>query len=206
MIAVLSGDIIDSGNKSGDNDWFGSLKKTLSCIEKENNLLGSGAQIFRGDGFQLALKDSALALRVAILIRAGLISKAKMDARIAIGIGEADSIKKNILESDGEAFRLSGRLLDALKKEKSRMAFSSPVAEINEEMEVSLRLLGVILDNWSQADAETIWLSWQEELTPKQIQQRLGISQPAVSKRKSNAKMDEIQMLIDRFESLISGV
>lgn len=204
MVAILSGDIIESGSKGKETDWFYALKSTLSSIGENYELLGSGAQIFRGDGFQLGLKDPSLALRIAVLIRAGLIRNDKLDARLAIGIGEADSIKENILESDGEAFRLSGRLLDELKNEKSRLAFSSPVKTINDEMGVSLKLLGVIIDNWSQTDAETVWLSWLEGLTPKQIQQELGISQPAVSKRKSSARMDEIQLLIDRFETLIS--
>jgi predicted XRE-type DNA-binding protein len=207
MIAVLSGDIIQSGSLKGEGAWLNELKEIFKKVESRFKLLGSGAQIFRGDGFQLGLENPKQALSAAILIRAGLLSgKSQCDARIAIGIGEADYVKENILESDGEAFRHSGRLLDELKKDKNRLALASPFDHLNNEMEVSLKLLGVILDNWSQADAETAWLSWMEGLTQKKIQKKLGISQPAVSKRKSNAKLAEIQLLLNRFESLISSL
>ena len=75
--------------------------------------------------------------------------------------------------------------------------------ELNNEMDVTLRLLGIVMDNWSQADAETVWLSWYEELSAKEIQAHLDISQPAVSKRKSSARLDEIQLLIKRYQYLI---
>lgn len=206
MKAILSGDIIHSSALKGEGAWLKVLKEIFSGIETKFDVLGSGAQIFRGDGFQLGLENPEDALLVAILIRAGLKSdELKLEARIAIGLGEIDFLKPNILESDGEVFRLSGRLLDQLKKEKTRLALDSPYPDLNAEMSVSLKFLGLVLDNWSQADAETAWLSWLEELTPKQIEQRLNISQPAVSKRKSSARLEEISLLVERFKTLVKS-
>ena len=204
MIAVLSGDIIQSGSRSTVEHWQNELKNILTALQTKYSLLGSGAQIFRGDGFQLATDEPEHSLLMAILIRSGLQkSELKLDARIAIGLGTYDQLRDNILESDGEAFKLSGHLLDQLKKEKLKLALSSPFNALNNEMDVTLRLLGIVMDNWSQADAETVWLSWYEELSAKEIQAHPDISQPAVSKRKSSARLDEIQLLIKRYQYLI---
>lgn len=87
-------------------------------------------ELYRGDSFQLLVEDPALAIYIAILLRAGLIyntpdtSDGVWDARISVGIGSIDFISENIVTSDGEAFLLSSTQLDNIGKR--RLAVKTP--------------------------------------------------------------------------------
>ncbi|MFA5403828.1 MAG: hypothetical protein WC358_02725, partial [Ignavibacteria bacterium] len=131
IIGVITGDIIKSGNI--DVEQRGSLLTELKKIGKEipkqlNEKFSF--EIIRGDSFQTLITKPHLALKIAVLMRAGLrsktIKKEKLrnawDARIAIGIGTADFIRKNINESDGVAFRYSGHLLESMKKTDEKIS------------------------------------------------------------------------------------
>lgn len=76
-------------------------------------------EIFRGDQFQLEVKNPENSLLVAIQIKA-LMKSLKLDVRMSIGIGEKTHNSKKISESNGTAFINSGELFERLKKKKSR--------------------------------------------------------------------------------------
>ncbi len=204
MIAVLTGDIVYSTSAASSEIWLPELKGIFERVEERFDLTGNGAEMHRGDGFQLGLPDPSQALRVAFIIRAGLIkstkTEQKMDTRVAIGIGEYVYLENSVNESFGDAFTRSGHALDAMKNSDNRLAFDSGNPDFDNEMKVSLTFADVFIKGWSQADAEIAWYLWMENLTQSEIAKELNISQPAVSKRKKRAHIDEFELLLNRYE------
>lgn len=64
------------------------------------------------------------------------VSSSIIDARIAIGIGPIDYFNANLAKSNGEAFHLSGQLLDAIKNKNQSLAIATKDA-FAEELKAS---------------------------------------------------------------------
>lgn len=200
MIAVLTGDIVSSRSVPDKRKW---LKRLEEIIEKRSGLTNPKWGIFRGDGFQLEMTVPAEALRVAILIRAGIKSVDELhseglDARIGIGIGEKGYVSKSINESDGEAYQWSGNALDTIK---GGLQVKTRWPERDYGTNIALRLASVIIDDWTQAEAEIAWLSLSQNLTQVEMAKRLKISQPAVNKRAMGGHLNEINELVSYFHT-----
>jgi hypothetical protein len=207
MIAVLTGDIVSSRSVPNKSRW---LRKLQEIIERRSGLSKTPKWgVFRGDGFQVELAQPSDALRLSILIRAGLqsmpgFSKLKLDARIAIGIGEKGYTGKSVNESDGQAYLWSGTLLDSLMRQSHRLQLNSPWPVIDKPVNVALKLASSIIDDWTFAEAEIVWLKLSEGKTQEQMAKKLKISQPAVHKRYVSSHYHELSELILYFESAIS--
>ena len=133
IYTVITGDLVKSALfKSLRNNALDHLKKILKSAEKleeDRNEFITFTDIFRGDSFQGVISNPYKSLKVALFIRAELlkrrIRKEQIDGRIAIGLGPIESLnKRKIKESDGEAFRYSGRAFDEMKRtaERRRLA------------------------------------------------------------------------------------
>lgn len=207
MIAVVTGDMVSSRSVPNKSRW---LRKLQEIIEKQSGLAKKPRWgIFRGDGFQVELPDPSEALRLAILIRAGMRSipafaKLKLDARIAIGIGEKGYTGKSVNESDGQAYQWSGAVLDSLKGENHRLQIVTPWTAIDKPMNIALKLASSIIGDWTFAEAEIVWLKLSEGKTQEQMAKKLKISQPAVHKRYASAHYQELSALISYFETAVS--
>jgi len=202
MIAVLTGDIVSS--RTLDLKKIKWSKRLKQIIEKESGLRKTPRwDVFRGDGFQVELDDPSQALRLAILIRAGLRSmspETKIDARIGIGIGEKGYTGKSVNESTGAAYLQSGALLDSLKNESHRLEISTPWPAFN-KYNITLKLASLIIDGWTFAEAEAVFLRLSDHKTQQQIARKLRISQPAVHKRFINGHCRELEDVILFFEA-----
>lgn len=118
VLAVLTGDIIGSTHLSAQQ-----MSQTRATLEKRvrdfrprpARTVCGVPEFFRGDSWQLLVKEPRWALRVALLIRASLVADIEVRTRVSIALGGADAIDaKRISLSTGEAFTLSGRALDAI--------------------------------------------------------------------------------------------
>lgn len=206
MIAVLTGDIVSSRSLPNKSSW---LRRLQEIIDKRSGLRKTPRWgIFRGDGFQVEIPDASEALRLAVLIRAGLRSmpafpKLKLDARIAIGIGEKGYTGKSVNESDGQAYQWSGTTLDSLKRESHRLQIVTPWLHIDQPVNVALKLASSLIDDWTFAEAEVVWLKLSEGKTQEQMAKKLKISQPAVHKRYASAHYQELSELISYFNTAV---
>ncbi|MEX0820762.1 MAG: hypothetical protein WD021_01345 [Rhodothermales bacterium] len=115
--------------------------------------------IFRGDSWQLLVERPALALRIAVFMRAALRStydSADIDTRVAIGFGTVDFVPDHdISGGDGEAFRLSGGAIDAMERDV-RMAIAAGRAlprSTTVSLDAVARLVDLQITRWTRRQA-----------------------------------------------------
>lgn len=187
MTSIITGDIINSRNLPS-NIWMSALKNLFTKLGKNPE----DWEIYRGDEFQLEVKNPEDALLVAIRIKA-LLKSLKLDARMSIGIGEKTYNAKKITESNGTAFLNSGELFETLKKEKTTLALNSGNIDLDKQLNLMLRLALSIIHNWLPQSAEFVLIAIDNNtLSQEEIGIKLGINQAAVSRRQKRAQFDLI--------------
>lgn len=216
--SVITGDIIGSSTIGRrKKQLLTSLKKTFKEINDAlPGVTEKPFEIFRGDSFQSVIKQPGRAVLIGILIRAKLRSlvfigsktgsiKDKLDARIAIGIGKVGFKADKVIESDGEAFSFSGKLLDEITKEGQNLKIKTPWQEVNNELDVECYFIDTIVNKWTIEQAEAAYLKLLKNETQQVIAKKLKISQPAVRKRIVGANLKSIELFIGRFESIVGS-
>ncbi|MBF4505992.1 hypothetical protein IRZ83_04870 [Flavobacterium sp. JLP] len=193
MTSVITGDIIDS-RKQKSKDWVEDLKKILSPFGETP----SQWEVYRGDEFQIEIKNPQEALLSAILIKAHLKAK-KLDARMSIGFGDKTHSAEKISESNGTAFIHSGELFETLKKQKVTLAMRTGDYRIDEKINLMLQLALTFMDSWLVQAAEFVAVAIENPtLSQEELGQKLGINQAAVSRRQKRAQFDLV-MNLDRY-------
>jgi len=205
MIAVLTGDIVDSTHQEKDA-WLPALKSALINWGKE----GKEWEIYRGDEFQLRLRHPERALMAAFSIKARLKAIADTDIRIAIGLGEAgdqDQDTTPLTESSGPAFIHSGRKLDEIKKHRIQMAIASEDPASDSAWNLLLQWVLLSADKWSSVSAEIVDLALSHpELSQTDMASRLKVQQPAVSQRLKRADFDLLWQTLEFFKDKIQSL
>lgn len=188
MEAVLTGDIIGS-TKIPPENWLPVLKAALKTWGKEP----ADWELYRGDSFQLKVKNPMQALEAAVYIKAAIKTVAELDVRLGIGLGEVAYTAKKITESNGTAFIHSGEVFEELSKMNQEMAIKSPWRQLDQEMNLTLKLALVPMNQWTVSAAVTVLeVLKNPTLTQTELGAKLGITQHAVSARLSRAHMEVI--------------
>lgn len=215
-IAVITGDLVNSSQFQPAEiaELMQVLQKELSSYERTEASAGVKFDISRGDSFQGIVENPEQALSTALKIKAFINSYQKdrsrasnaspvTNARIAIGIGEANYDLDTINISNGQAFQLSGRTLDAMKAKDLGIALTTPDMDVNDEYKVHMKFLDSVTARWSVASAEVVYhlLGNQKE---QLIADKLNRSQAAINHRKKAAGWDEIQLLLKRYHQTIT--
>jgi hypothetical protein len=187
MIGVITGDIINSTKYRDPNIWLIPLKEALGKLESKFNRW----EIYRGDSFQIEIKDYFNAFEYALYLKACIKSIKKLDVRIAIGVGEKSFEGDNVTEANGEAFQFSGETLEALKKEKHNLKIKTTNFELDQELNLYFKLVSIVMDNWTANSAEVVKLYLENKnKTQRELAEMIGINQDAVSKRISRAYLE----------------
>lgn len=190
MTAILTADIINS-RKLSSKIWINDLKAFLNTFGQSPN----DWEIYRGDEFQLEIKNPEDALLVAFQLKA-FFKSIKLDLRISIGFGEKTYKSRKITESNGSAFIRSGETFETLKKQKLNLAINSADTIFDEELNLMLKLSLSFMDNWLQQSAEFVIVATQNPtLSQEEIGMLLGINQAAVSRRQKRANYELIKEL-----------
>ena len=193
MTSVITGDIIGSRQQKSKH-WVEDLKKILSPFGE----MPAQWEIYRGDEFQVEIKNPEEALLTAILIKAHL-RAIKSDARMSIGFGDKTHNAEKISESNGTAFINSGELFETLKKQKVTLALKTGDIVFDERMNLMLRLALTFMDNWLAQPAQFVAVAIENpNLSQEELGQKLGINQAAVSRRQKRAQFDLV-MNLDRY-------
>ncbi len=192
MTSILTGDIIKSRSIKNPEIWLSTLKEALTMCSQDTALW----EIYRGDSFQLELKNTEESLKAAIYIKACIKTIKGLDVRIAIGIGEKTFSGKSIVESNGEAFQFSGETLENLKKEKVNLKIKTTNKQLNQELNLYLKLALTIMDQWTTNSAEIVKLYIEQpDALQEELGKLIGINQNAVSSRQKRAHLDLIMQL-----------
>jgi hypothetical protein len=189
MTSVITGDIIHSTKYKDPNIWLTPLKSALVTISPDTKYW----EIFRGDSFQIEVRDIFNSFEKAVYIKACIKCIKGLDVRLAIGIGEKSFEGTNVTESNGEAFLFSGEIMESLKREKINLKIKTSNDILNQELNLYFKLALIIMDNWSVNSAEVVKLSLEKPNTlQKELAQMVGTNQEAISKRLKRANLDAI--------------
>jgi len=193
MTSVITGDIIGSRQQTSKH-WVEDLKKILSRF----GATPSQWEVYRGDEFQIEIKNPEEALLSAILIKAHL-KAIKLDARMSIGFGDKTHNAEKISESNGSAFIHSGELFETLKKQKVTLAIRTGDMVFDEKINLMIQLALTFMDHWLAQQAEFVAAAIENPtLLQEELGQKLGINQAAVSRRQKRAQFDLVLQL-DRY-------
>ena len=206
--AVITGDIVDSTKLSLEERKImlaslESLPEVLLPIEKVN------VEIFRGDSFQIGLINAFNSLKIALTVRAFLrthkMAAANMllDCRVAVGIGTVDYQSDTLSTSDGSAFRISGRLLDRMKKR--RLEICTPWEDVNEELKLNTAFADDIISSWTQSQSKVELANYIFSKNRNEIATYIGVSRQMVDKSLRASKETLIKAYLNRFEKLIES-
>ena len=161
IVAVLTGDIIASSVlETADRH---QLLREMQAVAKElrdffPNAIPKPVDIVRGDTWQILVTDPALALHVAVFYRAGIkahMRPLRVNTRLALALGTVDFLAERVSESDGQAFRLSGKALETMHK-STNMRFVYPDWDHELPADAILRLLDALINKWTPKQALAI--------------------------------------------------
>lgn len=209
--AVVTGDLVGSTKlpldlRQGFHQLVNQASKELREFLGDGSLLG--IDLFSGDSWQF-VSSPRQSLRACLFLRAYI--RAHMegaDTRCVLGIGTIDFIPNGrVSQGDGQAFRLSGRLLGEMKK-GSGMRIDAADATVVQKWDLpltladaaigsswtrrrALALTGEIRD-WSQEKTGQLWKTSGVKTTP--------LSQATVSRYLDQANWSVFSRLLREFE------
>jgi hypothetical protein len=198
--AVLTGDIVNSTKleRATEKKLFKALQRVLSPYPFE---------FYRGDSFQVYIKDPAKSLRIALLCRTVAISMtrkqtAPSDVRVSLGIGKVFSPVINLHSAKGEAFILSGRAFDTIQPTRSRLSIVTANPLANTGLQVMADYINSMYEKMTAKQAEVIF-----ELLQDKTQEKIGVglkkSTSTVNQLAGAGKWPEIKKTLQHFENLI---
>lgn len=205
MQAVITGDInrFTTLNPQQREQLVSKTEALLSGMAARKR----DARMFRGDSYQMVTADVGQVLwhcirlvcwfklsgkRVANADDATAQRK-KLGTRISVGIGTVAYHGKTVLDADGEAFHLSGRVFDAMDKTEA-IHLTTTDAEKNAEYQIILMYINLLTRQWTATQAETIFeLLSHPDATQEQVARALKTSQPAVAKSLQAARWKEVE-------------
>lgn len=201
MVSIITGDIVNS-RKLSSEVWIDGFKALLRKFGKTP----TDWEIYRGDEFQLEIKQPEQALFVALQLKA-YFKKLRLDVRMSIGIGDKTYTGQKISESNGSAFLRSGEVFQLLKKQKVNLAVNTGNTALDADLNLKLRLASTFMDGWLPQSAELVLTAMQNpNLSQDGIGQLLGINQAAVSRRRKRAQYDLLLETENDFRQKIKNI
>ena len=208
MKAVITADIVNS-TKIEETSRYLLIEEINNIIHDLRIFSPLKCEMYRGDSFQVLVDDVKACLRIAILIRLGLkksklLEKAKLDARMAIGIGDVTYEHEQVILSDGEAFRLSGRTFEQLNKR--RLLITTNTNDIDEPLNVMLAFIDDLVINLSCAQSRYLYDSLLYNMSQTELADAYSTTQPNVAKHLKSAKENLFRLFLDFAEKTLKSL
>ncbi|PVA06129.1 hypothetical protein DC363_12530 [Thalassorhabdomicrobium marinisediminis] len=192
-ICVLTGDIVGSTDLPA-----AQRRQVMAILEDTYGLIArDGAGFFdtyRGDGWQMAFDRPALALRLALFIRASLKEAADtFETRVAMATG--DGIISS-LDLQSAPFIASGRALDAMPRD---VLFAHADGGA---LHGAALLADHISQGWTQAQARAIrpFLHPAATVTQKDVAEATGVTRQAIGQALEAAGYGPISKALSAIE------
>lgn len=161
--AVLTGDFIGFSGLPADlrRNMYFVLQEGSSRVSRAwPGIMPWPVDMFRGDGWQLLLADPAASLRAGILLRGHIRAECGkgVDTRMAIAVGSIDYVPDGrVSAGDGEAFRLSGKLLgDMGASGAGSIRFHMKDHPVSGCLDALVRLVGDLAGQWTPGQARAM--------------------------------------------------
>jgi hypothetical protein len=200
--AVLTGDIVNSTSLSPPQE--ARLLEVLARFLREHP-----HEFYRGDSFQVYIKEPSKALQLALACRAAAIElttkeegSVRGDIRIAIGIGEVVAPVHAPGSAKGEAFVLSGRELDKLQATEQRLAITSgnPIADIG--LQIMADYLDSIFQEMTGKQADVI-ANLLQGVTQQQLALSLEKAKSTISELANAGRWPAIERILQQYTQMI---
>lgn len=208
MKAVITADIVNS-TRIEESSRYLLIEEINKIIRDLQKLSPLKCEMYRGDSFQVMVDDVKRCLEVAILIRLGLkrsnlLEHGKLDARMAIGIGDISYEHEQVILSDGEAFRLSGRTFEKLNKK--RLLISTNINDVDEPLNVMLAFIDELLDGLSCTQSKYLYDSLLYKMSQMELANVYNTSQPNIAKHLKSAKENLFRLFFDFAEKTLKSL
>ena len=164
------------------------------------------SEFFRGDSFQVFIRDAHDALKTIFQIRgeARKLSP-ELDIRASIGIGTVNPYLKKLSTSVDEAFVLSGRALDTLGKDGARLTIVSGDEKANLGFTAIASFADYILKELTEKQAEVL-VELLQGNTQVEVAKKLKKSQSTIHKHAHSTGWPELLKLLDVYKSIVSTI
>ena len=208
MKAVITADIVNS-TKIEETSRYLLIEEVYKIIQEMQILSPIKCEMYRGDSFQVVVDDVKRCLEVAILIRLGLkksnlLEHGKLDARMAIGVGDVSYEHEQVILSDGEAFRLSGRTFDKLNKK--RLLIATNINDVDESLNVMLAFIDELLKGLSYTQSIYLYDSLLYNKSQMELANVYHTSQPNIAKHLKSAKENLFRLFFDFAEKTLKSL
>jgi hypothetical protein len=199
--AVLTGDIVNSTLLPPEEE-----KKLMKLLEEI--MADHKHEFFRGDSFQVYIKDPGEALRVALICRTAAIGlqpeefPAISDVRLSIGLGDVETPVRTLATAKGQAFLLSGRAIDAMDKKEGRLIIVTENKIANLALAVMSDYINSIYRQMTPKQAEVIFelLKGSSQL---QVAEKLNRSKSTISQHVTAGRWDEIESVLSKYQQIV---
>jgi hypothetical protein len=199
--AVLTGDIVNSTKLTSVNEK--RILKQLKSI-----LLAGKHEFYRGDSFQVYIKDASQALRIALLCRMAAMAippdenGTRSDVRISIGIGSVKMPVKTLSAAKGDAFIFSGRAFDELTKTGKRLIIVTYNSIAKTAFEIISDYVNSVLENITDKQA-TVILKLLSGHSQKKVANTLQKSKSTISQHVTSGRFYEIERLLEQYANIV---
>ena len=195
---VITADIVNSTSLPK-----GLLVKLLKTIE--SLLAPYKYEFYRGDSFQVYIKNSEIALELGLKLR--LAAKRieidqDIDIRTSIGIGLVNAPVRVLKTSSEEPFILSGRALDDLSKTADRLRIVSSNDIVDDIFSIIARFIDYIFKNLTSKQSAVIFELLMGN-TQTEAAKKLKKSQVTVNRQVHAAGWVEIDRLLLDYKNAI---
>jgi hypothetical protein len=208
--AVVTGDLVGSTKmpldlRRGFHRFVGQAAAELRELLGDDEFMG--IDLFAGDSWQFVSTPSH-SLRACLFLRAFIRAHMKdADTRCVTGIGTIDFIPNDrVSQGDGQAFRLSGRLLAETKRKGPAMRIDAADPAVVDKWGLPFALAdAAVVSSWTGRRALAVTgelRGWSQEKTGqlwKQIKNK-PLSQATVSKYLDQANWPVFARFLQQFE------
>ncbi len=202
--AILTCDVVNSTKltPAKERNLITSIKRIFEAYKIE---------FFRGDSFQVYIKEPENALFLSLLTRLAAIKLNKeqkieiIDVRISIGVGEVKQPVKLLATAKGEAFLLSGRAFDEIAKTNQRLAIAinNPIA--NEGLNVLTDYVNQIFEKITAKQAEVLF-ELLNGATQHAVAKKIKKTKSTVHQLTTAGQWPHLEKLMQQYKNIIKLV
>ncbi|WP_158769606.1 MarR family transcriptional regulator [Paraglaciecola sp. L1A13] len=207
MIAVLTGDLVDSTNMSRQ-DYQLAIRLMEHYIQVCQKRFNTRGEIYRGDAIQLIFSQPQYAMRVAIELKSLLISAP--DATKPIGITLSVGLGDQLIEgstpsvSQGSAFTLSGRGLDITPS--GHMSLHHEGSDFYDALVLATQFLDHLLCSHTKIQANVLYHYLLADYpTHSELATALGTSQQNVTKHLTRMGAELVKQYLTLYEAKVNN-